>query len=273
MPQHHFDDAYGADAPANYERYFVPVIGRPIATDLVERARLAPGERVLDVGCGTGIVARLAAPEVGETGSVTGVDVNPGMLDAARRSGPESIVWREANATELPFDDRSFDVVLCQMSLQFFSDARSALAEMERVLVPAGRLLVNLPGPIAPVFEVMATAFGQHVAPQAAGFVKRVFSIHDWSELRSLISGAGFTNVAVDEELVCLELPPPRDFLWQYVASTPLAPMVRDVDDAALEKLEEEVASAWSQFEVDQGMEYDQRMLTGRGRKRLNPIA
>ena len=101
-----------ASAPELYERYLVPAIARLWAADLVERAAPKPGERVLDIACGTGIVARFAAATIG-TGHVVGLDINEGMLAVARsRSvgpGPH-IQWREASALDLPFPDNSFDL-------------------------------------------------------------------------------------------------------------------------------------------------------------------
>ena len=91
-------EAYGGSAPENYEQYFVPVIGTPLATDLVDVAALRPGERVLDVACGTGVVARLAAERIGATGTVAGIDINPGMLGVARSVTPAGlpIEWHRA---------------------------------------------------------------------------------------------------------------------------------------------------------------------------------
>jgi ubiquinone/menaquinone biosynthesis C-methylase UbiE len=149
MLKQYFKETYSLKPPENYERYFVPAIGAPLARDLLGVAALRPGERVLDVGCGTGIVARLASEQVGSTGSVTGVDVNPGMVAVARSTTPanRSIKWREASAEDMPLPDESFDVVLCQLSLQFMADRLGALQEMRRVLVPGGRLILNLPAP------------------------------------------------------------------------------------------------------------------------------
>ena len=139
--------SYGGTAPENYERYFVPAIGLPLAAELVEAARLAPGERVLDVACGTGVVARLAAEQVGAAGQVTALDVNPGMLAVARSvPSPIAIEWREGAAEDMQLPDAAYDVALCQMGLQFFADRGAALAELNRVLAAGGRLVVNVPG-------------------------------------------------------------------------------------------------------------------------------
>jgi ubiquinone/menaquinone biosynthesis C-methylase UbiE len=100
----------------------------------VEFAHPKRGERVIDIACGTGIVARVAAARVGPSGSVAGVDLNPGMLDVARSvattSEPgASIQSRVSSADKLPFPDNSFDIVYCQLGLQFFADRPGALRE------------------------------------------------------------------------------------------------------------------------------------------------
>src|SRR5512134_1236449 len=107
----------GSSAAEPYERYLVPTLFTPWATDLVTLAALKPGERVLDVACGTGAVTRLAAQRVGPTGTVTGLDFTPGMLAVARALPPPPgapIAWHEGTASAMPLADAAFDVVLCQ---------------------------------------------------------------------------------------------------------------------------------------------------------------
>lgn len=249
-----FGGAGGASPPENYQRFFVPAIGAPLAADLVRNAALREGERVLDVACGTGVVTRLASEQVGATGAVSGLDVNPGMLAVARAATPEgmSIEWHEANAEAMPLPDASFDVVLCQLGLQFMPDRQAALREMRRVLVDGGRLAFNVPGPMPRIFAVMGEAIARHVGAQAAGFVGQVFSLHDAEEIRSLVGDAGFHDVAVHVDTRELRLPAPEAFLWQYVHGTPLAGAVAQLDDAGCDALEREVVAGWQAF-VEEG--------------------
>ena len=268
MSQQHYGKAYGGTGPENYERYFVPAIGAPLASELVASAALQPGERVLDVACGTGVVARLASQEVG-AGAVAGLDVNPGMLAVASSVAPPGveIEWHEASAEAMPLPDASFDVVLCQMGLQFMPDKRAALEEMYRVLADAGRLLLNLPGPTPRPFAIMAEALARHIGHEAAGFVNHVFSLHDTAEVERLVEGAGFDEVSVQSEENPLRLPPPEEFLWQYVHSTPLAGAVAQMDDEHRGALEREVVANWQEFVEDGSMALQVRIVIVEARK------
>ncbi len=259
-----YSESYSQNAAENYEQYFVPSIGRPVAAKLVDAAGLHPGERVLDVACGTGIVARLAAEQVGPRGTVEGLDPNPGMLAVARqaaRSVP-SIAWHEGPAEAIPLPDERFDVVLCGMGLQFFTDREGGLREMRRVLVPGGRLLANVPGPAPPPLEAMAESLAQYVNPECASFVRAVFSLHDAGELRSLAMGAGFEDLDVRSESVALHLPSPADFLWQYIHSTPMAAVIGQVDQERREALERDFSERCQDFVKDGALVGEVRMTT-----------
>ncbi len=105
------------------------------------------GERVLDIACGTGVVTHLVVPHVGATGKVVGLDLNAGRLAVAQSLSSVSgitIEWREGDVNALPFPDADFDLVTCQQGFQFFPDRLVALREMSRVLVPGGRLALNV---------------------------------------------------------------------------------------------------------------------------------
>jgi len=270
MPkQHFFDEVYGAKPSENYERFFVPAIGEPLANDLIRLATLRPGERVLDVGCGTGIVARLASQQVGSNGAVAGLDVNPGMLEVARLTTPAdmSIEWHKGSAENMPLPDEAFDVILCQLSLQFMADKLGALQEMRRVLVPGGRLILSVPGPTEKTFAVLAEAMERNIGFEAAGFVNHVFSLHDTTEIQQLISKAGFRKITIQANNKLLNLPPSKEFLWQYVYSTPLAGLMANVADENRAALEREVVQRWRDFEEDGSLMYQQRIVIASARK------
>ena len=241
-------EKYAISGAENYERHFVPAIGGPVARRLVEAARPASGERVLDVACGTGIASRLAVESVGSDGTVVGLDANPGMLEVARAVGPDSIDWLQASAEEVPLPDASFDLVLCSMGLQFFSRKEQAAREMHRLLVPGGRAVWCTPGPTPPMFQAIDKALVNHIGPGASMFVHAVFSVHEPTEAHTLRQGAGFDRVDVETTTVPLRVDPPADFFWQYVQSTPLAAATADLDESERAALETEVVERCGPF-------------------------
>ncbi|MBA2577660.1 MAG: methyltransferase domain-containing protein [Euzebyaceae bacterium] len=187
---------------AAYERYLVPVFMDPWAADLIDGVEVAPGQRVLDIACGTGVVTRHAAARVGSGGEVTAVDVNPGMLAVARAAAagmPAPIRWHEAGAEQLPLADASIDVVLCQQGLQFFYDPAAALAEMRRIARPGGRLGVSTCRSIAhqPGYAALIDALTRHLGADAGTALRSPYALGDADELRALVRQAGFTAIDV----------------------------------------------------------------------------
>jgi SAM-dependent methyltransferase len=248
-------DRYRGSPPELYERHFVPRIGRPCAAPLVGAARLAKGERVIDIACGTGIVARLAAERVGPHGTVAGIDPQPGMLDVARASTDTPVDWREATAEGLPFGDDAFDAAICSLGLQFFPDKVGALREMRRVVVDGGRIAVGVPGPTPPMMCELHDALAVHLGVEAAAFVQAVFVLDDPTRLAALCEAAGSDGVDVTSQRLTLALDPPVDFLWQYLLGTPLAVAVADLDARGRQALEDDVVERWRPFETTGGTE------------------
>lgn len=151
-----------------YERYLGPSIADPWTHVLIDHAAPRQGEKVLDLACGTGSVARHVAPLVGAKGKVMAVDVSPAMLAVARAlpaPADATIEWREGDACRLDLPDEAFDLVLCQQGLQFFSDRAAAAAEMRRVLTGGGRAVISVWQALQrhPVFAAMFEATARHL--------------------------------------------------------------------------------------------------------------
>lgn len=270
MVNQHYTKTYDIKPAENYERYFVPAIGEPVAKNLMHYAALRPDERVLDVACGTGIVARLASERVGPGGTVSGIDINPGMLATARSVTPEamSIEWHEASAEDMPLNDESFDVVLCQMGLQFMENKPAALQEIRRVLVPGGRFIMNVPGPADQIFIDFEKAVERNISVEASGFIRQVFSLHNTDEIEQLMSKSGFSENTVEANHIQLSLPSSNEFLWQYIHSTPLAAIVlTTADEESRLRLGQEVSQKWQKFEENNALTFQQRIVTARGKK------
>jgi ubiquinone/menaquinone biosynthesis C-methylase UbiE len=268
MSRASFDESYGVNPAENYERFFVPSIGEPLAKALVDRAEIRDSNRVLDVACGTGIVARVAAQSI-KRPRLAGLDPNAAMLAVARAAAPATtaIEWHEASAEQMPLPDASFDVVLCQMGLQFMVDKPAAIREMWRVLADGGRLWVSVSGPATGVFAALEAGMERHIGPHAAAFVGKVFSLHDTGEIEGLLDDAGFRDISVDATIQQQELPPAREFLWQYIHSTPLAGVVSQASPEAQAALEREVMTAWREFEQDDVLRHELRLVVATGAK------
>lgn len=252
-----------------YARDFVPLIPAPLAADLIETAAPEPGEFVVDVACGTGVVTRLAAERVGPNGRVVGVDLTPEMLEVAATTPVSSgvtIDWRQGSAESLPLPDESNDLTLCQLGLMFFPDRPAAVSEMRRVLSPGGRLAVNVPGVMPPLFEIMGDALGRHIDPALPGFLGGVFSVSE-DELHALLDGAHFRDVIITRVTKTLRLPAPDEFLWQYIQVTPIAGLVLAADEDRQKALEDDVVTRWQDFVEDGGMTLEMSVVKASARK------
>jgi ubiquinone/menaquinone biosynthesis C-methylase UbiE len=214
-----------------YQRYLVPAITSLWAADLLDRAQPKPGDSVLDIACGTGAVTRLAA-ERAATGRVVGLDLNPGMLGVAR-SVPTTgalIEWREGSALNLPFGDCSFDLVLCQLGLQFFPDRPLALREMKRVLVPSGRVALSVYSAIerTPAANAFAKALDRHLGPDASRIkrAEHIFAAAD--EIGALMTGEGLVQVNLNTVTKRITFPSVLDYVRFQLIATPMAGLLGD---------------------------------------------
>jgi ubiquinone/menaquinone biosynthesis C-methylase UbiE len=254
-----------------YDRHLVPAIFAPWAPRVLDLAAPAAGERVLDVACGTGVVARLAAERVGADGRVVGLDLNPGMLVVARSLLVEAapIEWVQATAGRLPFPDGSFEVVCCQLGLQFFPDRAAALAEMARVLVPGGRLAVMVWRSIdhSPGFAVLAGALDRHVGPAAGAIMRAPFGLGEEGALRGLVAGAGFGEVKLDRQAGVVRFGSARELVVAYGAGSPLAGPIGAAEPAARAGLLAEVQAALDPWQGPAGLAFPIEALLASGRR------
>jgi ubiquinone/menaquinone biosynthesis C-methylase UbiE len=186
---------------------------------------------VLDVACGTGVVARLAARLMGH-GQVTGLDLNGGMLAVARGlpSAGAPITWVEGSALDLPFPPDSFDVVLCQLGLQFFPDQRRALREMRRVLGNAGRAALSVYSPIerTPGANAFVRALDQVLGAGASRIKRGEHSFHAAAQLATLLKDAGFESVDVRTVAQTISFPSVLDYVRFQLLATPMAVLLKD---------------------------------------------
>jgi ubiquinone/menaquinone biosynthesis C-methylase UbiE len=198
MAELHFRET----AAAGYDRS-VGEMTRRIVPPLLRAARLAPGQRALDVATGTGLAAEAAAEVVGPTGHVTGADISPAMIAKARErlGGSPNLSFAVEDGQSLSFPDRGFDSVICNMGLMYFPDPARGLTEFHRVLRPGGRAAVSVftRADRALVGGLIRAAIARHV-PSKAAEAERFFAAGDEARLRSSFEGVGFADVEIATE-------------------------------------------------------------------------
>lgn len=238
------------DAAEAYEDKAVPAIFRQFAGYLVEEARPAPGSDVLDVACGTGIVARTVAERSGGA-RIVGVDINEGMLAVARRLRPD-LEWHHGDAADLPFQDDTFDAVLCQASLMYFPDRAEAVAEMARVTRPGGSVAVlvwdaleNQTGYLR-FAEIVTDVIG----PRGRGIVDSYFSLGDLDTTRTLLQQAGLEVRSATTRNGVARFGSLEKFARDEIGSTPL---VDEIDEVTVERLVRSCVAGMADFESPSG--------------------
>jgi SAM-dependent methyltransferase len=240
-----------------YQSELVPAVFGPWGPRVVELAALRPGLRVLDVACGTGLVARLAAEAVGVDGRVAALDLNPAMLAVASELPAvvgAPIEWVEGDAQALPFAEASFDVVCCQLGLQFFPDRERALREMKRVLVARGRAIVMVWREIdrAPGFAALAAALGRTISADAEALMRAPFALGDADELVRLLEASGLCDCTIRAETGNVRFASAEKFVRGYIGGSPLAALVAAAPAPAQEELVREVMRALDPL-IEQG--------------------
>lgn len=190
-----------ARSPAEiYDALFVPALFRQWGPIIAGEARIASGERVIDVACGTGVLALAALERVGAKGAVTGLDPNSDMLDVARRK-TSRIQWCDGRAEDLPFPDETFDAAVSQFGLMFFAEPAKGLREMMRVLKPGGRLAVAVCDSLtnSPGYDAFAGLLDRLFGDQIANAFRAPFGLGDVERLRTLCSQAGIKKPEVKQ--------------------------------------------------------------------------
>ena len=236
---------------------------------LVDAAAIAPGERVLDVACGTGVVARAAADRVGPHGHVVGIDLNPEMIAVARtlpQADGAPIEWLERSALDLGLPAASVDAVLCQQGLQFFPDRPVAMREMHRVLRDGGRLAISVWNSTGRYNTAVGEALARYVSEEVASRFLASRRAPDRDELERLAADARFANVELRVASICVRLPKLDEFVLDHLSATPVAPAIAGIDANARGHIGASVTNALAAYREGDGVVYPEEtyILTAR---------
>jgi ubiquinone/menaquinone biosynthesis C-methylase UbiE len=241
-------------AAQKYEQY-VASFFVPWAEDLVQRAGLEAGLSVLDVACGTGVVTRAAGPVLGPTGKILASDLNEGMLAEARLHDVQgaSVEWRQADATDLPFDSDEFDALLCQQGLQFVPDKATAVAEMHRVLRPGGIAAVSVwRSPESnPYISALADGLSRHLSPEAGQSMLAPCGLGDRDEFFNQFTAAGFASVTVEAVEIIRDPIDALDAIAGNLSGLPMAEDVAAMDPAKRNEMLDDMTNALSEYITD----------------------
>ncbi len=239
------------NAAAIYEEQKVPAIFAPLAEATLDAVPLFDDDSVLDVACGTGIVARKVRARIGPSVRIVGIDLNEGMIDAARNltdANSRSCEWRTADVTELPFEAGTFSVAFCQQGLQFFPDQGLALREIERVLRQGGRIALTLWSEASALFKALAESLRRHVSSEVAERSLAPFASPGADALGSLVSEQGFGDISAQTLVVERVLGDPENEIPKEIMGNPVGPAVLERGDAVMGRIVVEVIEALSDY-------------------------
>ena len=254
------DWSINSTGPEAYERYIVQAWMGEWARTLVETGDIRQGERVLDVACGTGVVARRVANLIGPNGRVAGLDGDEGMLGVARqladREGMHEIRWHHCDVSHMPFKPSEYDVLLCQQGLQFFGDRQAALREMCRVTAPGGRLAISVWRSLdhLPFLAVLGTIIGEYLGTDSMKPLYATGSLHNREELRDLISKAGFDDTHIRLEVKIARYPSFQEFLQGFLSIFPIASEISAMHDEDKSEMLQRITTAMDDYMDDDGM-------------------
>lgn len=257
--------------PEVYEQCWVRAQMGRAAEELVTAAVVRSGHRVLDVACGTGVVARTAARVSGAAANVTGTDVSAGMLEAAERfaieAGLTEIEWVECDAAHIPLPDTEFDVVLCQQGLQFMPDKAGAMSEMARLLKPGGRLAISVWKTRSALGSAFATVLDREFGEGTTAPWEMVYSLGNREKLHELSEAAGLRDAHVVLDVKFARYPDTKAFITGALAGSPLAGTMAELSEAEHRRLVGEIVAQLSEFHDDDGLAVPSQCLTLTARK------
>lgn len=247
------DKNFTGSIPEFYDTYLVPLIFEEFADDLATRVLIEKPESILEIAAGSGVVPRAMADKIGKNVKYTITDLNQEMLDHAKTKQPENanITWQQADAMQLPFEDSSFDAIICQFGFMFFPDKVAAMKEVRRVLKPNGEFIFNVWDCIENnVFADLVTQAACRTFPdEQLRFLERTpYGYYDNDAIRLTLQDADFQNIIIQDKLAISSAPSAFNAAKAFCHGTPLRNELEAISDDALNEVTEVAARLIKEF-------------------------
>jgi ubiquinone/menaquinone biosynthesis C-methylase UbiE/uncharacterized protein YneF (UPF0154 family) len=228
--------AFIGSVPENYDRFMGPLFFEPYGDDLAKRLPRLESGQVLEIACGTGISTKHLRNALSNKVKLVATDLNEPMINMARGKFTEdSIEWKQADATRLPFPDQSFQAVVCQFGVMFFPDKEAAFREAYRVLSPGGTFLFNVWDSLEknPLSKLIHETVAAHFKDNPPNFYNVPFGLYDSAVIRSLLERAGFSELRSEVVTLDTTSPSAEDAATGLVQGTPLIAQIaeRKIED------------------------------------------
>ena len=244
-------------AVAAYEEQKVAAMFGPLARETLCKVHISEDDTILDVACGTGIVARTIFNQIQPARPIVGTDLNEGMVRMARQitqNTANSFEWHIASVEELPFDSGRFSLVFCQQGIQYFPDEQAALVEMRRVMAADGRLVISVWGGASDFFLAMAESVGRHVNPEVGARYLAPFSYQNTNQLPDMLRTAGFSDIKVETLIVDRTMVDIAVSISKEIIGHPAGSQVQATGEANVNAIAEDVIAACSEYQQGKDM-------------------
>ncbi|MBT3704080.1 MAG: methyltransferase domain-containing protein [Alphaproteobacteria bacterium] len=238
------------DAARIYEEQKVPTMFAPLAVATLDQVTVLADDVVLDIACGTGIVARTVRQRAGAKPRIVGTDLNGDMIAIAQSltdDAARTCEWQTADATDLPFEADTFSIAFCQQGIQFFPDKQAALTEVHRVLKPAGRICFTVWNGVADIVVPMTEALAQHVSADAARKATAPFAL-EANQLLPMLAEAGFMECSISDISINRTIPATVHGVRGEIEGLPIAKIIFEKSEAAMDHVVQDTFTGLAPF-------------------------